>query len=64
MATRKLSLFDDNRTRLETEFRIRDEAEWRLFCEAFDRGFVKGYPKVEEGITMRSAWKKISLFDD
>lgn len=58
------SLLANNRERLETQYRIRDEAEWRLFCEAFDKGYVQGYRMVEEGVTADSHWDKISLFEE
>lgn len=57
-------LLDENRARIEAAYGIRDEAEWRLFCEAFDEGFQKGYQTTREGVTLRSHWETISLFED
>ena len=57
-------LLYSNRGKLEQTFQIRDEATWRLFCEAFDKGFVQGYRVIEEGVTAQSHWDEIRLFDD
>jgi hypothetical protein len=53
-----------SRERMEREYGIRDEAEWRLFCEAFQRGFKVGYYVTKEGVTVRSHWEIIRLFED
>jgi len=53
-----------NRQKLEQAFEIPDEATWRLFCDAFDKGFVQGYRIVEDGVTAQSHWDKITLFED
>lgn len=53
-----------NREKLEQAFAIPDEATWRLFCEAFDKGFVQGYRVIEEGVTVESLRDKIMLFPE
>ena len=57
-------LLNTNRKKLQQAFDIPDEATWRLFCDAFDKGLVQGYRVTEEGITVRSHWDKISLFNE
>jgi len=52
------------RDRLEADYTIKSEAEWRLFCQAFDRGFVQGYSEIKEGVTVQSRYQKIRLFDE
>lgn len=57
------SLLNANRKKLEEAFKIPDEATWRLFCHAFDRGFVQGYRIFEEGVTVQSRSQEIPLFE-
>jgi|GEM_PF-1323646 len=57
-------LLNTHRKKLEELFDINDEATWRLFCDAFDKGFVEGYIVVEEGITVQSHWDEIRLFNE
>jgi hypothetical protein len=52
------------RDRLEANFEIQSEAEWHLFCQAFDQGFVQGYQIMEDGVTVQSRNQKISLLDE
>jgi hypothetical protein len=63
-ARRTDALLANNRGRLETHYGIRDEAEWRLFSEAFNLGYAQGYRIVEEGATAGSRRDRISLFED
>lgn len=58
------SILLKNRERLSSDYSINDEAEWRLFCEAFDRGFLGGYPQVIDGITVKSRQKRVELFEE
>ncbi len=53
-----------NRRRLQQMFDIPDEASWRLFCAAFDAGFVEGYHIIQDGVTARLHSDKVRLFDD
>ena len=52
------------RAQLEDQFLIPDEPTWRLFCEAFDAGFVQGYTKVVDGVTIQSRYEKVPLFNE
>ena len=56
-------LLQRHRARLAEEFYIPSEAEWRLFCEAFDKGFTQGYRIIDEDTTARSLEDEIKLFD-
>ncbi|HBR94931.1 MAG TPA: hypothetical protein DEA90_12290 [Opitutae bacterium] len=53
-----------NRAKLETKFHITDEATWRLFCKAFDAGFLQGYQEVVEGKTVQHSHESIILFNE
>jgi hypothetical protein len=53
-----------NRTKLEEQFHIPDEPTWRLFCRAFDAGFLQGYPRVVDGVTVQSRYERVPLFNE
>jgi hypothetical protein len=59
-----LKLLESNRKRLAAEFNIKDEAQWGLFCQAFDKGLIKGYDVILDGVTVKSRRDQIRLFDD
>lgn len=45
---------NEHRERIESEFLIKNEAEWQSFYNAFNKGFVKGYHQTKEGVTNKS----------
>lgn len=55
---------DEERARIEKAYNIECEAEWRLFCRAFQTGFKKGYPVIKEGVTLKEVIYETKLFDD
>lgn len=54
----------ESRACLEAEYGIPDEAEWRLFCEAFLRGYQVGYYATKEGVTVRTRGEAIAFPKD
>jgi len=59
-----LKLLNMHRNRLETEYSIQSEVEWRLFCKEFDKGYLKGFREIKDGVTVRSQGDEIKLFDE
>lgn len=58
-------LLEKHRERLERDFAIHGEAEWRVFCDAFDDGFSEGYLVIDkEGVTNRPRSTTIELFEE
>ncbi len=57
-------LLKKHRTKLEEQFYIQSEAEWRLFCKAFNNGFKQSYHITTEGVTVQFQYNESELFED
>ena len=52
------------RTRLSAKFHITDEAMWEYFCHVFEKGFWKGYPVIEPGVTAKDIYQTVELIEE